>query len=153
MEQLIIFIIIAIVSSLFGKSKHKEQKQMPPFNKDTTPQPLVIMQTEESQQERPQSFEDFARTFLGNANSELPKDEVIEVVEPVASDVTLPSPVEPPNHPAERTSVGRMTAGKKETPIAASTSHSVLQLPTSKKALMQAVVMAEVLGPPKAKRK
>lgn len=43
MEQLILFAIIAIVSSIFGKSKNKKpQKQMPPFNKDTVAEPPVM---------------------------------------------------------------------------------------------------------------
>ena len=53
MEQLIIFVIIAIVSSLFGKSKNKEQKQMPSFGKDAKPQSPVVMHTEEPKPHRP----------------------------------------------------------------------------------------------------
>ena len=166
MEQLIIFAIIAIVSSLFRKSKNnKEQKQMPPFNKDEQPQPPVIMKSEETKPQRPtmkrQSFEDFAREFLGNTEAERPKVEAREVhVKPAEEKVReqMPSYVAPPLIPTEpssrtsnRSSIGRLAAGKKEVHVAGTEKN--FQLPTSKKAFMQAVVMAEVLGPPKAKRK
>lgn len=63
MEQLIILAIIAIVSSIFGKSKKKEQKPMPPFNKNSHVEPPVET-TQERRPSKPQSFEDFAREFL-----------------------------------------------------------------------------------------
>ncbi|MGE7090857.1 hypothetical protein ACQKII_05225 [Lysinibacillus sp. NPDC048646] len=168
MEQLIIFAIIAIVSSLFGKSKNnkqQQQKQMPPFNKDEQPQSPVIMETEEVKPQRPtrptiktQSFEDFAREFLGDRKAEKPRVEAR--VKPVEEKVTeqIPSymappliPTEPSSRTTNRPSLGRLAAGKKEVNVA--TTNKGFQLPNSKKALMQAVVMAEVLGSPKAKRK
>ncbi|QDP99342.1 hypothetical protein FOH38_01545 [Lysinibacillus fusiformis] len=170
MEQLIIFAIIAIVSSLFGKSKNnkQQQKQMPPFNKDEQPQSPVIMETEEVKPQRPtrptiktQSFEDFAREFLGDRKAEKPKVEARESrVKPVEEKVTeqMPSymappliPTEPSSRSTNRPSIGRLASGKKEVNVA--TTNKGFQLPNSKKAFMQAVVMAEVLGPPKAKRK
>ncbi|MFF2795015.1 hypothetical protein [Lysinibacillus xylanilyticus] len=161
MEQLIIFVIIAIVSSIFGKSKNKkEQKPMPPFNKDSHVEPPVIKKAEMTSQQRskPQSFEDFARGFLGEWENEQPKFEEPKksVEETIKNEV--PSYVAPPLIPTERASrttnresIGRLAAGKKV--VVASESQSAFNLPTSKKSLMQAVVMAEVLGPPKAKRK
>lgn len=165
MEQLILFAIIAIVTSLFGKSKNKEQKQMPTFDKDAKPQPPVFTNTEEQKHQRPtintQSFEDFARKFLGDIQDEQPqKDIPKKYVQPVEIEVAeqTPSYVAPPFKPTdthqrkiERPSIGRMATGKKE--VQETSAHQTFALPTSKKALMQAVVMAEVLGPPKAKRK
>ncbi|WP_242064711.1 hypothetical protein [Lysinibacillus sphaericus] len=52
---------------------------------------------------------------------------------------------------SNRESIGRLAAGKKVAEV--TESQSAFQLPKSKKSFMQAVVMAEVLGPPKAKRK
>lgn len=165
MEQIIIFIIIAIVSSLFSKSKNKEPKQMPPFNKDAKPQSPVFTNTEEQKMERPtvntQSFEDFARKFLGNVQDEQPEKNLrkedrqpaaIEVIEHTPRNVA-PSliPTDVPERNKERKSYGRMRAEKKEVHV--TSSNQTFALPTSKQALMQAVVMAEVLGPPKAKRK
>lgn len=165
MEQLIIFAIIAIVSSLFSKSKNKDRQQMPPFNKDAKPQSPVLMDTEEQKTERPamntHSFEDFARKFLGDVQDEQPEKNLskeymqpaeIEVVEQTSSDVA-PPPIrtDVPHRNKERQSYGRIGAGKKE--VRVTSSNQTFALPTSNRALMQAVVMAEVLGPPKAKRK
>lgn len=161
MEQLIIFVIIAIVSSIFGKSKKKEQKPMPPFNnKDSHVEPPVIKKAEEAPQQRskPQSFEDFARGFLGEWENEQPKFEepkktVEETVKEKVPSYVAPSliPTEKVSRPTNRESIGRLAAGKKDERV--TESQSAFQLPTSKKSLMQAVVMAEVLGPPKSKRK
>jgi len=154
-------VIIAIVSSIFGKSKKKEQKPMPPFNKSSQVEPPVT-KAEMTQAQRPtskpQSFEDFAREFIGEWKNEQPKvEEPKTFVEETVSE-EVPSYEAPPLIPTEkmsrtsnRESIGRLAAGKKVVGVAES--QSAFQLPTSKKSLMQAVVMAEVLGPPKAKRK
>jgi len=162
MEQLIIFALIAIASSLFGKSKtKKEHKQMPPFNKGSHVEPTTLTKAEEAPSQRPvvksHSFEDFAREFLGEWKNNEPKvEQTKKIVEEKSEEV--PSYVAPPIVPIEsvsrasnRQSVGRLEAGKNNKEAAQS--HSAFQLPNSKKSLMQAIVMAEVLGPPKAKRK
>ncbi|MEK5332201.1 hypothetical protein [Lysinibacillus sp. FSL W8-0992] len=166
MEQLIIIAIIAIVSSLFGKSKNKkEQKPMPPFNKTAPSQPSTQMEVDEPKHRRPtakkQSFEDFARGFIGELKAEFTtEDDTVKRLEPVREKVKehVPSYVAPPLIPTEqssrktdRPSLGRMAAGKKD--ISVATTNNGFQLPNSQKALVQAVVMAEILGPPKAKRK
>ncbi|MGE7111998.1 hypothetical protein [Lysinibacillus sp. NPDC047702] len=163
MEQLIIFAIIAIVSSIFGKSKtKKEHKQMPPFNKGSHAEPTTLTNAEEAPSQRPvvksQSFEDFAREFLGEWKNNEPKvEQTKKIVEEKGSE-EVPSYVAPPIVPIEsvsrasnRQSIGRLVNGKNNE--AGTQSHSAFQLPNSKKSLMQAIVMAEILGPPKAKRK
>ena len=138
---------------------------MPPFNKDAKPQSPVLTNTDEQRTPRPtmptQSFEDFERKFLGDLQGEQPEKTVRkEALQPAEMEVSEPTPryVSPPLIPTdtpqrttERQSYGRLGAGKKEVQVASQS--QTLALPTSKKALMQAVVMAEVLGPPKAKRK
>ncbi|UPW81996.1 hypothetical protein [Lysinibacillus sp. Ag94] len=160
MEQLIIFVIIAIVSSIFGKAKKKEQTTpMPPFNKDSHVEPPVKTEmTSDRPASKPQSFEDFAREFLGERKNEQPKVEEPKKIVEETGNKDIPSYAAPPLIPTDkvsrtsnRESIGRLAAGKKAAGVAES--QSAFQLPTSKKSLMQAVVMAEVLGPPKAKRK
>ena len=165
MEQLILFAIIAIVTSLFGKAKNKDQQQMPTFDKDAKQQPPVATRTEEQKPQRPtmntQSFEDFARKFLGDTQDERSGKHIheervqpvdIEVVEQTRSYVAPPlTPIDAHNLKTDRPSFGRMATGKKEVHVASA--NQTFELPTSKQSLMQAVVMAEVLGPPKAKRK
>jgi len=127
MEQLILFAIIAIVSSIFGKSKNKKpQKPMPPFNNKDTRVESPIQEETPQRHQRPQSFEDFAREFIGDW---IPEN----------------------SRSSNRESRGRLAAEKKE--VQSVGSHSTLQLPQSKNDLMQAIVMAEILGPPKSKRK
>ena len=159
MEQLILFAIIAIVTSLFGKLKNKnEQKPMPPFNKSA--QSSSHMEVDEPTHQRRtakrQSFEDFAREFLGDMTSEV-QEKRVEPVQPKAQEPN-PSYVAPPliqtepsSRKTDRPSLGRLAAGKNDRPVAVSSNG--FQAPNSQKALMQAVVMAEILGPPKAKRK
>jgi len=161
MEQLIIIAIIGIVTSLFGKLKNNnnEQKPMPPFNKSV--QPSAQMEVDEPTQHRPtakkQSFEDFAREFLGDmTTTEVQEKRVVpvqpQVQEHIPSYVAPPLiPTEPSSRKTDRPSLGRLAAGKNDRPAAVSSNG--FQVPNSKKALMQAVVMAEILGPPKAKRK
>ncbi|KGR87734.1 hypothetical protein [Lysinibacillus boronitolerans] len=159
MEQLIIFAIIAIVSSIFGKSKNKKpQKQMmPPFNKDTAVEPPVT-EKEPHRSGKAQSFEDFAREFIGdwipeNEKVEEPKKFVEEQVKKEIPSYVAPAviPTDIPSRSSNRESRGRLAAGKKE--VQSVGAHSTLQLPQSKNDLVQAIVMAEILGPPKSKRK
>lgn len=162
MEQLIIFAIIAIVSALFNKSQKKEEpKQMPPFNKDAKIQPPVELKVEERKTQRPplttQSFEDFAQKFLGNNQEEKALDDIDnQHVKPVLGRMVeqTPSYLAPPLIPTEASIERRImpdVARKKE--VQETSTNSTFKLPTSNQALMQAVIMAEVLGPPKAKRK
>lgn len=159
MEQLIILALIAIASSIFGKSKNKKpQKQMPPFNKDTAAEPPVMAETTPHRAGRAQSFEDFAREFIGDW---IPENEKVEDPKKLVEEQgkqEIPSYTAPPVLPADvpsRTSIresrGRLAAGKKEVQTVGAP--SAFQLPQSKNDLMQAIVMAEILGPPKAKRK
>lgn len=158
MEQLILFAIIAIVSSIFGKSKNKKpQKQMPPFNKDTVAEPPV-MEKAPHRTGKAQSFEDFAREFIGdwipeNGKVEEPKKFVEEQVKKEMPSYIAPTvtPADVPRRTSNRESRGRLAAGKKE--VQSVGTHSTIQLPQSKNDLVQAIVMAEILGPPKSKRK
>ncbi|KOY80944.1 hypothetical protein I6G82_04580 [Lysinibacillus macroides] len=156
MEQLIIFAIIAIVSSIFGKAKNKKPEKQTAPQKNTYAEPPASEKTLH-RTEKTQSFEDFAREFIGDwipsTESVEESKEIVEEQEKKAVPSYVAPPVVPPEVPSrstQRDSIGRLAAGKKE---AARTAHSTFQIPRSKNALMQAVVMAEVLGPPKAKRK
>lgn len=127
MEQLILFAIIAIVTSLFGKAKNKDQQQLPSFDKDAKQQSPVATGTEEQKPQRPtmntQSFEDFARKFLGDIQEKQPEKHIREErVQPAEIEVVerTPSYVAPPlissdshNRKTDRPSFGRMAAGKK----------------------------------------
>ena len=156
MEGLIIMIIIFVVSSLLGKGKEqqkKESKQMPPFSSQPAPRKQEVEQRTE--QRRPKSLEDFANEVFGQLN---------EKAKPVAQKVTqeLPKQVAKPVIEAKRVITDARTDNPnsarslKERPIVAMAkkeAEAFQVVPTSQRDLMQAVIMTEVLGPPKSRRR
>ncbi|MEK5079785.1 hypothetical protein MKX73_12735 [Solibacillus sp. FSL W7-1436] len=155
MEGLIIMVIVFIVSTLFGKGKEqqqkKETKQMPPFSSQPAPRKQEVQRRTE--QSRPKTLEDFANEVFGQLN---------EKVKPVSQRVEreLPKLAEMPVE-AARSAVEPVTEkinnrSLKERPIVAMAkkeAEAFQVVPSSKRDLMQAIVMTEVLGPPKARRK
>jgi len=155
MEGLIIMVIVFIVSTLFGKGKEqqqkKETKQMPPFSSQPAPRKQEVQRRTE--QSRPKTLEDFANEVFGQLN---------EKVKPVSQRVEreLPKQAEMPVE-AARSAVEPVTEkinnrSLKERPIVAMAkkeAEAFQVVPSSKRDLMQAIVMTEVLGPPKARRK
>lgn len=156
MEGIIIMVIVFIVSSLLGKGKEqqqkKESKQMPPFSSQPAPRKQEVERRTE--QKRPKSLEDFANEVFGQLN---------EKAKPVSQrvDRELPKQVEKPVE-AARSIVEPVTEkinnarSLKERPIVAMAkkeAEAFQVVPSSKRDLMQAIIMTEVLGPPKARRK
>lgn len=156
MEGLIIMIIIFVVSSLLGKGKEqqkKESNQMPPFSSQPAPRKQEVEQRTE--QRRPKSLEDFANEVFGQLN---------EKAKPVAQQMTqeLPKQVEKPVIEAKRVITDaridnpNSARSLKERPIVAlakKEAEAFQVVPTSQRDLMQAVIMTEVLGPPKSRRR
>lgn len=160
MESLIIFAIIAIISSLFTKEKkpEKQQKpskqQMPPFGQPTIPKKSKPVPVKPKPVAK--SLEDFANEIFGQLNEkaeqEKPKLEQSASVAPVVVER------------AERTFEvrGQGSAERKsnrppltERPITAKLKEQEKPkfVPQTKAELVHGLVMAEILGPPKAKRK
>lgn len=156
MESLIIFIVVAIISSIFGKSKNgqKQHEQMPPFNPSAEQTSLEPKRTR-SKQARPtiQSFEDFAKEILSEVKEKIeqPKSkqvstEVVEVQQQMpAPRETMKSRLEERKNVGDRKDI-EINERTREIDVVSS-----IAKPTHK-ALIQAIVMAEVLGPPKAKQ-
>ncbi|GLC88570.1 hypothetical protein [Lysinibacillus piscis] len=132
MEQLIIFIIIAIASSIFGKVKQKSpQKAMPPFKMDAQ---VEVSDTTDKKIDSQRGFKEFAQTYLQEkSQGTIETANVQSVVE------TAPKP-----------SRQRVI---QQSEVTNTKDQATFAMPNSKKSLMQAVVMAEILGPPKAKRR
>lgn len=156
MEGLIIAVIVFVVSSLLGKGKEqqqkKESKQMPPFSSQPAPRKQEVQRSE---QKRPKSLEDFANEVFGQLN---------EKAKPVSQRVEreLPKQVEKPVEVVSRSTVEPITdqinnaRSLKERPIVAMAkkeAEAFQVVPSNKRDLMQAIIMTEVLGPPKARRK
>ena len=149
MEGLIMMIIIAVVSSLFSKGKQKEQptKQMPPFSNQEVPREWKPV---EQKQERPKvkTLEDFANEVFGQLNEKVePKKQVVrevkeEPVQPVVKEVVK----------QERTFT-RPELGATRPIIQQAKRKSFNVVPQTQQQLMQAIVMSEILAPPKAKQR
>lgn len=157
MEALIIAIVLWIISSLFKDKNQKQQpnkkpsKQMPPFSSQPAPRKQDT-RPDTKQQNRPKTLEDFANEVFGKLN-EKTKPVVQEMEAPL--EVVLPQEVVVPQV-NERPKVAESTRTLTDRPIVEKLkqqSERLQVVPQNNKELMQAIVMAEVLGPPKARRK
>ena len=158
MEQLIIFVIIAIVSAVFNKGKKKTEpnkptKQMPSFGQQTVPEKSKPVP--EKQKPAARSLEDFANEIFGQLNQKeeqqqepVPMNSVPDVNQ-VPEEVTNSRPTFAGQNirRSERPPLGERPLTQKLK------QQEVKFVPTTKQQLIQGIVLAEVLGPPKAKRK
>ena len=160
MESLIIFIIIGIISALFNKDKKQPEKQkpsnqqMPSFGQQTIPEKSRPV----PQKQRPaaRSLEDFANEIFGQLN------EKVEQQKPQQPRQSQTIPVAPTNETAREVAIEQAKATERrserpplgERPLTQKlTEQSISYAPKSRADLVQGLIMAEVLGPPKAKRK
>ena len=162
MEGLIIAIILGIITSLFNRGKKEETKkptkpmQMPPFSNPPAPrQQKEVRPTQ--QQNRPKSLEDFANEVFGQLGEKSkPVVQKVETVQPKQ----VEKPIERQTQPVvEQTTRSQSTNANRvltERPIVQKLkqqSEALQVVPSNQRELMQAIVMSEILGPPKAKRR
>ena len=165
MESLIIVIIIGIISSLFNKDKKQPEKQkpskqqMPSFGQQTIPEKSNPVP--EKQRPAAKSLEDFANEIFGQLNEkggqlkpQQPKPQQQRKSETI--------PVTPPVETARQVAIEQAKAAERSSerpplgdrPLTKKLSaQSISYAPKSRADLVQGLIMAEVLGPPKAKRK
>lgn len=154
MEGLIIMAVIAILSRIFSNNgdKQKKQKQspaMPPFS-NGKPQATYIEPEPVERPSRPKlevkSLDDFAKEVFGQLQEKVQKEQpkvAVDVVEPVeTAPVKTARPIfmERPELGEGRTIIQKERQKQKG-----------VQIPNTREDLVQAVIMAEVLGPPKAR--
>jgi hypothetical protein len=165
MEGIIIMVIMIALSTLFNKGKQEQKKspkQMPPFSSEPAPRKQQQPARPTMQQSKPRTLEDFANEIFGQLNEkaeqmpvpkpvELPKEKqarpkfVETVEETVTSKVEARAEL---THRASRTLTERPLVKQlkqQESPLNV--------VPSNQRELMQAIVMSEILGPPKAKQK
>lgn len=160
MEGVIIAVILGIITSLFNKGKKEDNKkptkQMPPFSSQPAPRQKPEVRPAQSQN-RSKTLEDFANEVFGQLN-EKSKPEVKRVETPAPIKVDIPkregSREGLENKPLfEKTPSTRQL---KERPIVQmikqQEEQSLHVVPSTQRELMQAIVMSEILGPPKSKR-
>ncbi len=160
MESIIIFVIIAIISALFNKDKKQPEKQqpskqqMPSFGQQTVPEKSKPV----PQKQRPaaRSLEDFANEIFGQLN------EKVETYKPPQPRQSQAIPVAPTIETAREVAIEQAKSEERrserpplgERPLTKKLSQqSISYVPKSRSDLVQGLIMAEVLGPPKAKRK
>lgn len=152
MEGFIIMIIVFAISSLLNKNKEQSKKQtkpMPPFSSQPAPRKQDVQPT---QQNRPKTLEDFANEVFGQLN-EKAKPFIQKAEQPL--EVPLPKP-EPVQEVVERKKIVEKPRMATERPLVRQLEQQTegLQVvPQNNKELMQAFVMSEILGPPKARKK
>lgn len=160
MEALIIAVVLGIITSLFNKGKKEDNKkptkQMPPFSSQPAPRQKQEVRPARSQN-RPKTLEDFASEVFGQLN-EKSKPEVKTIETPAPIKVDLPkrevSRESFGNKPMlERTpSTRQLTERPIVQMIKQQEEQSLHVVPATQRELMQAIVMSEILGPPKSKR-
>lgn len=157
MEALIIAIVIGIISSIFKDKNQKQQpnkkptNQMPPFSSQPAPRKQET-RLDPKQQDRPRTLEDFANEVFGQLNDK--SKPVMQKMEPPL-EVVLPQEVTTPKID-ERSKMAASPRKLTERPIVEKLkqqSEGLQIVPQNNKQLMQAIIMTEVLGPPKARRK
>lgn len=150
-------IVISLISFLF-KDKIQEDKKpkpkMPPFSNQTAPPKPMEARTAT---ERPKTLGDFATEIFEQLNDKKP--EVFQTQPPL---VVIPEPArvkvetqpEVVRETRERMTQRGIRPQLTERPLVKKLrGKSAFQVePTSQKDLMQAIIMTEVLGKPKAKR-
>lgn len=157
MEPLIFLIIAAVVSAIIDKSKKKEQQQKSP-----KPTPVnraePVPETIEPLPERPSTiampkplfptegnrptFEEFAREILGELEPKQP--EVVEV---------KPQPMPEVVQPVQRVRETMQERMEKSAVVDTTIKPIKVQKAPKRNDLIQAVIMAEVLGQPKSRKK
>lgn len=144
MEALILMIIFGLISSFFGKKdERKKSKPMPPFNNPTAPSKPAQQKTE-----RPKSLEDFANEIFGQLNEKKAEREPV----PVEVQAPIFEPVVKSARPTERQASTRPPLQERPLVKKLKQEPAFQVVPKNQKQVMQAIVMAEVLGKPKAKR-
>ena len=161
MEGLIIAIILGIITSLFNKGKkddnQKSPKQMPPFSSQQAPRQQKEVRPAQQQNSR-KTLEDFANEVFGQLNEK--SKPVVQKVETVLPPIQVEKPIErQPKPVVEQTTRSQSTNSNRvltERPIVQKLkqqSEALQVVPSNQRELMQAIVMSEILGPPKAKQR
>ncbi|MCM3387976.1 hypothetical protein M3649_07485 [Ureibacillus chungkukjangi] len=163
MEGIIMMAVLFIISSILNGAKKKQQnsKEMPPFINQPTKQKFELPK----QTEIRKSLEDFASEVFQQLNDKAqpiqttpPKDpepkKVAEHIkeEVVAERATLNTrPIFDGNRSSNRGSAIKTKSSKPSDEITQGEIGSIV--PTTRSALVQAIITTEILGPPKAKQR
>ena len=163
MEGIIGMVVLFIISAVINGSKKKQQdhNSMPPFNNKPAKQTFDFPK----QSEMRKSLEDFASEVfqqLNDKTQEKPTNSRKTEAETTKENKVLVESVEVkrplsntrPTFDANRSALSRSTKPSKA-PVSDSIKQNEIGniVPTTKKALVHAIITTEILGPPKAKQR
>lgn len=160
MEGLIIAAIIAIISSLFsGKNKNKEQKSMPPFNNKPVEMPVQTT-IPPNQQSQPKTLEDFAKGIFEQLNEQKPFSDFAGDEQPKIEQVKSEPTIKIEKELNERKPLSENRSSERVTNAPQLNIEDKIKeneigqfVPSSRQALMQAIITSEIIGPPKARQR
>ncbi|MBK3493328.1 hypothetical protein JFL43_00280 [Viridibacillus sp. YIM B01967] len=162
MEGIILLLISLAIGAIF-KDKKTEDKQAPkkrPVQKPQTTQqrPTQQRKPEPARAERSRSLEDYAKKVFSDLEKQFgeqpkvktAKEFVEEKVVPVQERVRVADSSRNSDSPrSTRPAMSRMKEAPKK---AKQTDKSAFNFPQTQNELVQSIMMAEILGPPKSKR-
>ncbi|MFC7684635.1 hypothetical protein [Ureibacillus sp. GCM10028918] len=164
MEGIIMMVLLFIISTILNgaKKKQQDQKPMPPFNNPTTSRKFEVPK----QPEKRKSLEDFASEVFQQLNEKTqPKQttqqkeirqENIRVNESFEKEVgsqQISSNSRPPLDGKRSSNRGSKLSSDSSESDAIKQNEIGSFVPTNRKALVQAIITTEILGPPKARRR
>ncbi|PID22932.1 hypothetical protein CSV61_00305 [Sporosarcina sp. P3] len=174
MEQLIILVIMLALGSLFGKKKDQEKPDQQPKRPPSQQWPAQPTQRQMSQREpqrtnaapveKPRSLKELSRNLFEDIQKEFQdvQQETLEPEQPVKTQAPQSEifyaepkkPVKPAStaRPERQTGRGRLRGDQQSGTFE---DEQILQedlIPRTSQQVMQGIVYAEILGPPKSKR-
>ncbi|MDI2588163.1 hypothetical protein OR571_13815 [Psychrobacillus sp. NEAU-3TGS] len=145
MESIIIFIIIGIISALFGKKKPEPKNAPKPVKKYSQQKPFV---------ENPfKNLGELAKEFKQEQQAKIERRPTDSKPEPVKPMTVEKVQREVSRDQGAQRSSGRLSVHQGNRPVV-NTAKPVMAsvLPETKDELIRAIVLSEILAPPKSKR-
>ncbi|MDM5334567.1 hypothetical protein QUF56_15115 [Ureibacillus composti] len=162
MEGIIMMVVVFIISSLLSGKKKKEPKGMPPFSNQQNKRDFSAppRKSEAPQKHKSKSLEDFANeVFQQLSNKDHSTKKALPKIEEVKEAQIKTPPIKNSTTNRPSLDMNRTQSKVLSTARENNTQSDFIQsgeigsfIPTNKKALVQAIIASEIIGPPKAKR-
>lgn len=162
MEGILLMVAIFLISSFLNRAKKtKHQKPMPPFNNKPNPQ-MFDLPKQEPRKSTTKSLEDFASEIFQKLNEnvssqtfEKAKEKFEEKKTHTAVHEVEKNPINQNSRPSLDVNRSIRTTTRELTSNGSTVNQNEIGsfVPTSREALMQAIIASEILGPPKSKQR
>lgn len=154
MEGLIIALLIGLVTTFMNRKEGKKETPAKPFMPQKEPTVETTQMQRAKKSSRPKlevkSLEDFTREVMSQLSTKeaTKKQEVVEAVQAVPEKLAERVARPTLRQPIEERVKERQQASRVDVKASAN-----FQVPMNRQAMRQAIIMAEVLGKPKAKQR